>query len=68
MNCIIIGEQEPNNSLLDIYYEIFKSQKDYKLRRILDNKENILRINNAMQKVWERKKLDEEEVMENMQI
>ena len=48
----------------DIYYEMLKKEKDWKLRKVLDNKDYVLKMNNAMQKVWERKKSEEEEAIE----
>ena len=67
MISIIIGEFEPSNQVAEIYYEMLKMEKDPKLRNVLDKKDNVLKMNNAMQKVWERKKSDEEEAMESQQ-
>ena len=47
----------------EIYYEMLKNEKDKKLRRILENKEYVLKMNNAMQKVWKRKQSEEEKAM-----
>ena len=63
MISIIIGEIDPSSQVAEIYYEMFKKEIDPKLRRILENKEYMLKMNKAMQKVWERKKSDEEESM-----
>ena len=63
MISIIIGETDLSNQVAEIYYEMLKKEKDPKLRKVLDNKEYVLKMNKAMQKVWERKKSDEEEAM-----
>ena len=64
MMSIVIGELDPSNQVTEIYYEMFKAEKDKKLRKILDNKDYVLKMNSAIHNVWERKKSDEEEAME----
>jgi len=48
MISIIIGEIDPLNQVAEIYYDMLKNEKDKKLRRILENKEYVLKMNNAM--------------------
>ena len=67
MISIIIGEIDPLNQVAEIYYDILKNEKDKKLRRILENKEYVLKMNNAMQKVWKRKQSEEEKAMKEQQ-
>ena len=64
MISIIIGELNPSSQVAEIYYDMLKNETDKKLRKVLNNKNNVIKVNNAMQKVWERKKSDEEEAME----
>ena len=67
MISVIIGQLDPSNQVAEIYYYMLKTEKDKRLRKVLDNKDNIIKMNYAMQKVWERKKSDEEEAMEQQQ-
>ena len=67
MISIIIGEIDPLNQVAEIYYDMLKNEKDKKLRRILENKEYVLKMNNAMQKVWKRKQSEEEKAMKEQQ-
>ena len=55
MISIIIGEVDPQNQVAELYYEMQKNEKDRKLRKIMDNKDYVVKMNNAMQKVWEIK-------------
>ena len=64
MISIVICELNPISQVSEIYYEMLMKEKDAKLRKILDNKEHVLKMNSAVQKVWERKKSEEEEALE----
>ena len=48
MISIIIGETDPSSQVAEIYYEMLKKEKDPKLRKLLDNKEYVLKMNKAM--------------------
>ena len=64
MISIVLGELYPSSQVAEIYYYMLKTEKDKRLRKVLDNKDNIIKMNYAMQKIWKRKKSDEEEAME----
>ena len=49
--------------MAEIYYEMLKSEKDRKLRKVLDNKDYVLKMNKAMKQVWERKQSEEKKAM-----
>ena len=56
-----MAEAEPTNFIADVYFSLLKSnEKDKKIRFILDNAENVKKVNAAMTKVWEKKKTEEE--------
>ena len=53
-------EAEPTNSVSEIYFYLLKYEKDKNIINLLDNPENVRKVNSAMTKVWENKKTDEE--------
>ena len=58
--CMVQTETDPASIAADVYFYLFKNERDKVIRNLLDNPENVKKVNIAMTKVWEKKKTEEE--------
>ena len=55
--CIAVCKVDPQSNLAEVYYDMYATEMDPKLRQMLENQDNVQSMRPAIANTWERKKI-----------